>query len=186
MIKEQLKDPLMCECVKNMVDDMVDVIWPDIEDEIMFNLRLNMSQPVLEEYPKPVYSWWCCCCQNFRACFRYNYYPVDKSIWGQFRNFWYWVILLIQMIPFFAVQPLFKLFIWIMIDKSDEYQLIQFILDFKTLMFFTLGGIGGIVGYVNYVLCISVIEGREKSGSEISSCAVQGQLDDLFYILEVS
>lgn len=184
-IKAGLKDPYMCGCVKGIIDDLVDTIWPDIEEEILFQLRMKMMKPYIKPEEPPTYSWFCCCCLKFRACFRYNYYPVDKSFWQQLRNFWWWCITLITMIPYFAVMPLFKLFVFLIIDKSDEFQLISFILDFKTMMFVTMGCVGGIIGYVQYVRCLTASGGKEKKGIEVNECAVQGSLDDFFYMLEV-
>lgn len=184
-IKKELKDPYMCACVKSLIDDLVDNIWPDVEEEILYQLRMKLSQPYLKPEEPPKYGWFCCCCLKFRACFRYNYYPVDRSSWRQYRNFWWWCITLITMIPYFAVMPIFKLFVFVMIDKRDEYQLISYILDFKTMMFVTMGCVGGITGYIQYVRCLVTDNGRTKSGIEVNECAVQGNLDDFFYILEV-
>ena len=131
--KKALIDENMCNCVKSMVNELVDMVWPDIEEEILFQLRMQLSAPEIPPDVPPKFTWYCCLCKRFRACFRYNYYPVDRTSWQQFKNFWYWVIVLIQLIPYFAVQPIFKLFVWLMIDKSDEFQLIKFILDFKSL-----------------------------------------------------
>ncbi len=38
LVKDGAKDPDMCNCVKNTVDDMVDEIWPDIVDEVKFTM----------------------------------------------------------------------------------------------------------------------------------------------------
>jgi hypothetical protein len=54
----------------------------------------------------------------------YNYDPVDKVVWSRLKNFWFWTIKIIESFPFYAVQPLFKGVTWIMLDKSDEYQLV--------------------------------------------------------------
>jgi hypothetical protein len=165
----------------------VDNFWPDIEDHILWEFRLSMNQPVLEESPKKPYSCLCLPFGRFRDCFRYNYDPVDRRIWGQFKNVWYWLILLISSFPFYAVQPFFKLFVWLMIDKSDEFQLVQFILNFKTLQFFTLGCIGSIAGFVGYFGCISFsFDGDERRGDQINECAVKGPKDNYVYVLEVS
>jgi hypothetical protein len=123
-IKEELKDPDMCMCVQKFVDDTVDNFWPDVEDYILFELRLSMHKPVLTPTPRKEYMWLCLPCKRFRDCFRYNYDPVDQAIWTRFKSLWYWVILLISAFPFYAVQSLFKGVIWVMLDKSDQYQLV--------------------------------------------------------------
>lgn len=61
------------------------------------------------------------------------------------RNFVFWMIILLQLIPFFAVGVFFFLIDFIMIDKSDEFQLISFITRFKSLFFLSYGVIKGIV-----------------------------------------
>jgi hypothetical protein len=38
-IKRKLKDPEMCNCLEELVDDLVDDIWPEIEEEIISALR---------------------------------------------------------------------------------------------------------------------------------------------------
>ena len=67
------------------------------------------------------------------------------SIWLKMRNFVFWMIILLQLIPFFAVGVFFFLIDFIMIDKSDEFQLISFITRFKSLFFLSYGVIKGIV-----------------------------------------
>lgn len=132
-IKEELKDPDMCMCMQDLIDDTVDNFWPDLEDYILFEFRLSMNKPVLKETPRKTYLGICIPCGRLRDCFRYQYDPVDKVIWNRIKTFWFWVFKLISSFPFYAVQPIFKGIVWIMIDKSDEFQLVQFILNFKTL-----------------------------------------------------
>lgn len=45
-----------------------------------------------------------------------------------------------------------------MIDKSDEFQLINFILDFKKMIFFTAGVLNTIIGYLLYFNCATLNE----------------------------
>jgi hypothetical protein len=63
--------------------------------------------------------------------------------------------------------------------------LISFIMDFKRLQFLNMGAIGGIYGYIAFVRCITFDQGRAKLGFYINECAVHGELDDFFYMLEV-
>lgn len=53
-LKESLKDPYMviniyiiiqCLCVKNFIDELFDELWPGIEEEILFQLRIKYSEP---------------------------------------------------------------------------------------------------------------------------------------------
>jgi len=40
-LKEGIKDKDMPVCVKDLVDDIVEEIWPEIEELIMFELRIK-------------------------------------------------------------------------------------------------------------------------------------------------
>lgn len=42
-----------------------------------------------------------------------------------------------------------------MIDKCDEFQLVDFILGFKRMQFFTVGCFNGIIGYIMFYRCSS-------------------------------
>ena len=35
----------MFQCVKDFVDDAVDEVWPIVEDEVLFKLRLKIDEP---------------------------------------------------------------------------------------------------------------------------------------------
>lgn len=82
------------------------------------------------------------------------------------------------------MQPIFNLIIFIMIDKRDDYQLVQFIISFKGLQFFTMGCIGGIYAYSAYFFCIS-FGGKNDLGTEVNKCAVVDDISKYFYYLEV-
>lgn len=61
------------------------------------------------------------------------------------RNPIFWVIFLVQLVPFFGVGVFFFFIDFLMIDKSDEYQLIFFITRFKSLFFLSYGVIKGVI-----------------------------------------
>lgn len=185
-IKDELIDDYMCGCVKTFTADIIDNLWPDVEEQILFQLRMKLNKPILTyDSPPPNNTIFCCPCLSFRSCFRYNYMPADMSIWARFRTIWYWLIMFIQIIPFYSIQPIFKLFTWLLLDKGDEYQLIFFILDFKTLQFFTLGCIGGLINYFSYYNCVVLDNGKLKTGAEVHRCASRSPTDFYLFILEV-
>lgn len=74
--RKKVIDPHMFECVRDAVDDLFDDLWPEIENEFMYAVRLQFD--IIEEYerPKPVKR--CClfaCCQRVRASYLYALYP---------------------------------------------------------------------------------------------------------------
>ena len=186
-IKEWLKDPDMCASVKILVDDSVDSIWPEIESHLLFELRLSMQKPVLVETQPEEYPKLCSPCCYLRTCFRYNYDPVDISIWKRLKRWQFWLIYIMDVFPFYAIQPLFRTFIWLMIDKSDEFQLVTFIVEFKRLQFFTLGGLGSIAGFFLFYGCVYVRSDLNSNSSmEIISCVTAGPFTTVLLVLEVS
>lgn len=41
--------------------------------------------------------------------------------------------------PLYGLQPLYWILVFACIQRTDEYQLVNFILEFKALMFFSIG-----------------------------------------------
>ena len=139
--------------------------------------------PALVDKGRPETSYCCIPCRAFKSWFLYTYDPVDKSIWKSFKSFSYWLLLLIEIFPYYGVQSVFKLLYFLLMDKGDEYQLVQFILNFKKLQFFTLGCISSIIGYGFYYYCATFESSR--GSSQVNSCAARGSTDQVVYFLEL-
>jgi hypothetical protein len=45
----------------------------------------------------------------------------NKNIWLQMRNCTFWLLVILQIIPFFAVGVFFFFLDFLMIDKTDEF-----------------------------------------------------------------
>lgn len=86
---------------------------------------------------------------------------VDKSIWAQYKWISWWFFLLVSMFPLYGVQPFFFAFIFLMIDKRDEYQLVSYILGFKKMIFVSAGVENGIIGYIQYFVCATLNDYKE-------------------------
>lgn len=182
-IKEALKDEHMCECVKRKIDYTVDEFWPDVQDEILFNIKLKTHMPALVEKGPHKTGWYCRCCRAFKSWFLYTYDPVDRSIWYSIRTFSWWLLLIIEIFPYYGVQAIFKLIYFLLMDKNDEYQLVQFITSFKRLQFLTLGCLSSVIGYGFYYYCATF---QSDSGSEkVNRCAARGSTDLVVYLLEL-
>lgn len=72
-------------------------------------------------------------------------YVVDKSIWERFRWLSWWFIFIIKLIPFYGIQAFIYIFVFLFIDKKDEYQLVTYILKFKSMQFITIGSMLNII-----------------------------------------
>ena len=174
----------MCKCIQNKIDSLVDEYWPDVQDEILYQIRLKNNQPALVDKGPPPTP--CCCipCRSFKAWFLYTYDPVDRSIWYSLRTFSWWLLIVIESFPYYGVQSVFKLVYFLLMDKGDEYQLVQFILTFKKLQFLTLGCLSSILGYAFYYYC-STFPGQGQPSTSINRCASRGASDPLIYYLEI-
>lgn len=148
--KDLLEDPEMPRCVSRGKDRAVDLIWPDVREELMWELAVLMDaeEPAKqdEEDGGP---------DCIRAFFRYHLYPNDKTIWGKIRDPIWVIFTLISLIPVSGLCPIIFLLIFIILDKSDEYQLIFYILTFKGTQFLSHGIIRTIMGFFVYLSCVT-------------------------------
>lgn len=56
--RKKVADKFMFGCVKDCVDDIFDDLWPEVENEIMYVLRLQFD--VIQEYQRPILRpKWC-------------------------------------------------------------------------------------------------------------------------------
>jgi hypothetical protein len=148
--KEKLKDPYMPQFVKNMCDDMVDGVWPDVKMELKDEILKGFArEPPIAHGEKPG------CCGAVLAFLRYNLLPYDRGVWRQLRNPLWWLFTLGACVPVYNVMIIMYVLQFLVIDKSDEFQLFQFIQNFKSLQFVTLGVIGAMVGSIQYYICVT-------------------------------
>eukprot|EP00746_Dinoflagellata_sp_MGD_P140548 gnl/MRDRNA2_/MRDRNA2_73791_c0_seq1.p1 gnl/MRDRNA2_/MRDRNA2_73791_c0~~gnl/MRDRNA2_/MRDRNA2_73791_c0_seq1.p1 ORF type:complete len:414 (+),score=69.61 gnl/MRDRNA2_/MRDRNA2_73791_c0_seq1:63-1304(+) len=147
IIKKKSDDPLMPDCVRQRQNYVIDAVCQDIKEEIMWELTAAMDKAKDEnvELDNPP-----CCLIAF---WRYHLFPVDKTFWGTIRDPWWIFFKIISAIPLCGVAPACHFFIFLIIDKSDEYQLIFFILRFKGMQFLTLGILRAFIGYAQYYGC---------------------------------
>ena len=89
--------------------------------------------------PRP-YTW-------FRARFLYAILPADAGRWQTLRNPKTVGIFMLSFCPFYAVSVWVFVLLFCLIDKTDEYQLSQYILKFKTTQF--LIGLFGLIQFAS-------------------------------------
>lgn len=172
IIKSVSDDPDMPGFVKSGKDRTIDAVWPDVREEILWEIAVFMDG---EKYHKAEEKLddgpWC-----FRRFFRYHLYPNDKTIWGKLRDPVWVIFLLMSFIPVHGVAPLMFLFIFLIIDKRDEFQLIYFILQFKGFMFITQGIVRTILGFFTYIDCVSAKASPDEHHCETDGPGVRGTL----------
>ena len=149
LVKEKIKDPYMPECVKDIVDEAVDGIWPDLKSEVKEAVLAGvMGRPIIAHGEPP-----CCCMGQLLAWFRYSLCPYDRSIWRMMRHPFWWLYNLLSLVPKFQISSMVYIWWFLIMDKGDEFQLYSFIAEFKALQFLTLGVLSSFVGSVQYYVC---------------------------------
>ncbi len=144
--------------VVKMYYDAIDVVWPDIEEEIMNTVEESLSPPVEEVRPLGDYPG---CCPNplspVRAFVLHNHLPCNQSTWSALYNPWWWFFSVIEAFPYFGVPEAWFLLKFFLIDRGDEYQLVEIILSIKKSQFVT-GFISCVVGAIQLYYCVNSLD----------------------------
>jgi len=148
IVKKHTEDPEMPSWVASGKDAAIDGMWPDFKSEIMWEVAVFLDKS--EEEPA-VRGPNC-----VTAFLRYHMQPFDKSFWGQMRDPWHILFMLIPLIPVYGVTPLWFAFVFCVIDKSDEFQLVKFILGFKGTAFISQGIIRAVTGFIIFLGCVTL------------------------------
>ena len=70
------KDPYMFEFVKHLIDDIIDEVWPDFEEEIIYQIDIKLLVPYVPEKPaERKICWLCYPCDCFRGWYLYAILP---------------------------------------------------------------------------------------------------------------
>eukprot|EP01060_Flectonema_neradi_P041698 TRINITY_DN9982_c0_g1_i1.p1 TRINITY_DN9982_c0_g1~~TRINITY_DN9982_c0_g1_i1.p1 ORF type:complete len:467 (+),score=51.80 TRINITY_DN9982_c0_g1_i1:65-1465(+) len=154
-------DPFMPMFLQKLIATTVDAIWPDVQEEVL-NAIMNIISPPADVIPALLPS---SCWGRFIAKCRYFLYPYDKTTWQQLREPLTILYKIICLVPVAGVAQFIFLCHLIIIDREDEYQLVNYILQFKALLFVTLGIIGSIVGGIQYYLCMQDLTGVDEDQS---------------------
>lgn|SRR3990167_8655917 len=187
MVKKATDDPDMFGCVKRLKDDLIDEFYPDVRHEVMYMLKSNIEQPYLDIQP-PERS---CCLwaglKAIRAWVLYTSDPIDMSIWKQLKTFSFWILQFIQGFPLYGVQTFYLFFYFLIMNKSDEFQLVFYIISFKKMQFISMACLNGIIAYVQYYFCISTAQGKGiLNYYELNRCgAATKDVDPVTYYIEI-
>lgn len=148
------------------------------------------GEEVLEPLPLPPSEEddHCCCCQGCcckidcgsTPCFGpiayllYIQFPYDETIWQQIRKPMWWVLTIITAIPVYGISTLYYIFLFLITDKEDEFQLMNFIRSFKCLQFVSVGVISAMVAGGQLAVC------TQSNPTTCSEYAPREQLHTIF------
>lgn len=146
LMKSSLADPDMPKFIARAQDRVIDELWKDVREEVLWEIALALDASNEDSLVAATPDC-------FRAFWRYHLFPYDRTFWRSLKDPVFVITQLVGLVPVMGVAPLLFVFIFLIIDKSDEFQLIQFILRFKGMQFITLGLMRALVGYFTYYGC---------------------------------
>merc|ERR1719235_2800852 len=126
-----LHDERMPKIALRAQEHIIDVMWNDIREELLLEVAVVMDEQTpdsKESMDRAPVTW-------LRAKARYHLDPYDRSIWSKIWDPWFLLFKLLGLCPVMGVGPGVYLLLFLVIDKEDEYQLTNFILQFKGMHF---------------------------------------------------
>ena len=144
-----------------------------------------MNKPFLEIADAPKRDPFFQKIADIRAKVLYTLDPVGISIWKRMKSPLWWFLELIQHFPFYGIQTMVMLFYFTLMEKTDEFQLVKYIVSFKKLQFVTIGCLNGLVAYIKYFICISTRPSKEDH-DHVNACSRKGKADSLTYFIQIS
>ena len=96
-----------------------------------------------------------CCgpCRRVRAFVLYHLFPHDRSVWASLRDPWWWLFMLIGAFPLWGVRVGWWGLVFLLKDKSDDFQLCTFVITFKASLFIAGGVQGAFLSSAFYTAC---------------------------------
>jgi len=179
IIKTQLNsDPDMMQIVWRSICRFIDKSWPDIRVELLADIQvqLGLAKPIAKVYETDTTTG----CTRFCAWFRYRLDPFDRSIWGKVKHPIWLLLAITMMVPVTYVSAWGFLFFFLVIDRSDEYQLCQFYLFSKNCQFVAQGLIRMLVGYFQFLDCVTAVAREDYHKCQQSG---PGQWGPLWFVI---
>jgi len=150
MVKEGAKAPGMPTFMTNYIDSAHEFLWDDVERELCEGIMLKYGVAD-NEYKQTSLSFWTDSRPSFwpkgerfpwiwrwaRARFLHATQPADTTLYQNLREAGPLLLTIISLYPPTSV-PLFLVTL-IFINKTDEFQLVNFILKFKGAQFLSAG-----------------------------------------------
>jgi hypothetical protein len=76
-------------------------------------------------------------------------------MWKKIKHPVWWIIFLIALVPRYGICQIWYMLIFLIIDRGDEFQLVQYIMGFKAVQFLNLGIVSALVGAGQYYICLA-------------------------------
>jgi hypothetical protein len=161
-------DPDMPWPVKKGVEAAVKTVMKEVQADIVASLYGKLGgkdKNVLTAISEDADA--CCSpnpCSWFRSWVLYTMFPHDLTVWGKMRVKSWWFIMLMANFPVYGVSQLYFFLLFVLMDKGDIFQLVNFVVSLKVAAVVAVGVIPTILGGVLvYLECVPK-----------NTCATQG------------
>mgnify|MGYP003684470429 CR=1 FL=1 len=145
-------DPDMPRPLRSAVTFVLGAVFADVEVEVREHvLGLLHGRAPPAPPPPPRRNPLARALHGLRAAILYTAKPYDLSVWRQLRSPGFWLLKAVSVFPLYGVQPAYFILTFLLIDKGDECQLVDFILTFKSSQFFSIGLIAMALGALWWV-----------------------------------
>lgn len=172
-VKRELVDPDMPRAVVRGMEAIVDSSMEEVRELLAEALTEKVLKKAPDERisapPRDCCSGGGVCspCARVRAKILYNLFPHDRSMWASFRSPWWWFFTLLGVFPLWGVRVAWWVFVFLLKDKGDDYQLCTFVIACKASLFIAGGIQSAFLGTAVFQACIeaSNCDGQGAPGS---------------------
>lgn len=192
-------DPDMCDCVKDRVAGLIDLMWEDLIKSV--NTAMDEAKgsvgdkSLVRGYEHLAAFGETSCCLSpkwFRAQFLYHLVPFDLSIFGNLKDPVFLIQMVFMCLPSFSFAPapfnmipvrvpFFILYIILIMcgNPPDEYQLVLYIMSIKGLMAVSSGICAMCIAATQYYMCVhpGSVHTCEKSGPGVTIPIIISMVD---------
>eukprot|EP00435_Cladocopium_sp_Y103_P014525 s1050_g3.t1 len=164
VIKAVTDDPEAPQSAKETKDKVIDVVWPEVEKEVVRQMSADFFGLPDENEEGDAY-----CC--LVAKIRYRLFPFNRGVAGVQQDPFWVICVIISVLPFMSIPAYFFAVLFLLIDKTDEFQLLFFILQIRGFQFVSDGVINVYFRYFQSFTCMML--GKtcdfDFTGSEVAT-----------------
>eukprot|EP00937_MAST-01D_sp_MAST-1D-sp2_P003613 g3613.t1 len=178
-LKQQMHDPYMPPRLARAVDGVIDgVVVPDLREAARYAAASGLRREVEDARlfaPAPA-----CCAPGplrwLRAFLLYHKEPYDRSVFGRLSDPWWWALTTLSCFPLWGVSQAFWVLLFLLKDKGDEFQLVNFVVGFKTAQFVAAGFVPLVLGAALAATCTTAEPPAERPAAHAGAggCADDG------------
>ncbi|CAD8076489.1 unnamed protein product [Paramecium primaurelia] len=144
-ITESVKKSVPFDFMQDFMHDSAINLWKDFTDLVRLELRAKFDTKRVEIKKRDVKGP----INLIRNFILYSLYPADLTTKDHMNRISFKIFKLSQFIPYMGIQPLMFTIILLCIQK-EEYQLVNYIADYKSIQFLTNGIIPCLIAYFHY------------------------------------